>query len=112
VSAARLKTDFWIQACVRRADRDGIAMAVLRRGDPHAGAVLVRVDMRAEGCIVWAQTRTAEGEPAWFRGTGATPVPAETADAYIERHRARDPDIWVLDIDDRRGRLPFDDRLI
>jgi GMP synthase (glutamine-hydrolysing) len=110
MTAPRLRTDFWIQSCVRRADGEGIAMAILHRGDPVAGSILVRVDQRDQGCTVWAQTRTPEGEAAWFRGTG--PVAAEAADAYIARHRARDPDLWVIEIDDRQGRLPFDDRLL
>jgi hypothetical protein len=112
MTAPRLRTDFWIQACVRRADAEGVALAILHRGDPIAGSILVRVDQREQGCVVWAQTRTPEGEPAWFRGTGPKPVTAEEADAYIGRHRARDPDLWVVDIDDRQGRLPFDDRLL
>jgi hypothetical protein len=112
MTAPRLRSDFWVQSCVRRADAENIALAVLRRGDPIAGSILIRLDRRAEGCVVLTQTRDDEGNAAWLRGTGADPVTPEAADAYIARHVSRDPDLWVVDIDDARGRLPFDDKIM
>jgi GMP synthase (glutamine-hydrolysing) len=112
MSADRLKSSIWVQACVFRADREGIAATVLRRGDADSGSILVRLDRRDLGCAVLAETRDTNGDRAWFRGTGPEPVTTETADLYIARHVARDPDIWVVEIDDRHGRLPFDDRIL
>ena len=34
------------------------------------------------------------------------------ADAYIARAVERDPDLWVIEIEDRNGRNPFDGKLI
>jgi GMP synthase (glutamine-hydrolysing) len=112
LTGPRLTSEFWVQSCVRRADREGIAIAILRRGDPVAGSILIRIDRRELGCTVLTQTRDADGNAAWLSGTGTEPVTSEAADAYIERHRARDPDLWVVEIDDRQGRLPFDDRIL
>ena len=36
----------------------------------------------------------------------------EDADAYIARQLRYDPDLWVLEIDDREGRHPFDERIL
>jgi hypothetical protein len=112
MAGERLKSSLWIQACIFRADREGIHAAVLRKGDPDSGSILVRLDRRGLGCAVLAETHDATGERAWYRGTGPENVPTETADAYIARHVTRDPDLWVIEIDDQRGRLPFDDRVL
>jgi hypothetical protein len=112
MAEARLQTVIWVQACVRRGMVDGITVAVLKKGDPEAGSVLVRLDRRDLGCSVLAETRDKVGRRAWLRGTGALPVTGEEADAYIDRSRRRDPDLWVIEVDDRAGRLPFDDAVL
>lgn len=112
MSEPRLTTEFRIRAAIRRADLDSIAVAVLHKGDPTAGAVLIRLDRRAAGCTVLIETRDQAGRPAWLKGTGDAPVAGADADAYIDRSRKRDPDLWVIEIDDEKGRLPFDEKVL
>ena len=112
MSEARLKTGIWVQACVRRGDSAGITVTVVRKGDPDGGAVLVKLNQRELGCTVLAETRDPGGARAWIRGTGATPVAEDVADAYIARNRQRDPDLWVVEVEDRAGRLPFEATII
>ena len=61
---------------------------------------------------VLSQTMTAAGERAWMRGTGAAPVADAEAEAYIQRQRKRDPDLWVIEIEDRRGLFAPDEPVI
>lgn len=105
---ARLKTGVWVQAQVRRCDMQFIPIAVVRKGDPDAGAVLLKLNRRDEGCTVLSQTRDREGRPAWMRASGPNPVPEADADAYIQRQVSRDPDLWVVEIDDPAGRYEID----
>lgn len=112
MSEARLKTELWVQACVRRGNIDGIAVMVVHKGDPTGGSVLVKLNRFEHGCTVLAETRDAAGARAWIRGTGPEPVEESVADAYIARNRQYDPDLWVVEIEDRAGRLPFEARII
>ena len=112
MSPPRLQTALWVQAHVKRADIAGIAMVVLRKGDAEGGSVLVKLNLRDAGCTVLSQSRTPEGELVFLRGTGPEPVTEEEADAYVARQLRYDPDLWVLEIDDRDGRHPFDERIL
>ena len=112
MSAPRLQTALWVQAHVRRSDLQGIAMVVVRKGDAQGGSVLVKLNRRDAGCTVLSQSRTPDGELVFLRGTGAELVTEEVADAYIARQLRYDSDLWVIEIDDRDGRHPFEERIL
>lgn len=103
----RLRSEFWILATVRRYNQSGIPAVVVRRGDDVAGDILVKMNCLENGCTVFTQTRSGTGELVWLEATGAAPVPEPDADAYIARRVQRDPDIWVLEVEDRQGRILF-----
>ena len=104
---ARLKTKLVVQAAVRLCALRAVPITVARRGDEDAGTILVKLNRADLGCIVLAQTRSQSGELAWLRATGDAPVDEPTADAYIARQVKRDPDVWVVEIEDREGRQVF-----
>jgi hypothetical protein len=107
-----LTTGLWVSAQVRLCDRAFIPATVVRRGDPEAGTVLVKVNRFEAGVTVYAQATTLDGDPGWSRGTGPQPVSEAEADAYIARQVARDPDLWVLEIEDRKGQYKLDGKVV
>lgn len=109
---ARLKTKLQVMAAIRLCNVYAIPVVVSRRGDEDAGAILVKMNQRERGYTVLAQTRTGFGDLAWMRATGETPVDEATADAYIARQVSRDPDLWVIEIEDREGRPIFAGRIL
>ena len=109
----RLKTEIWAAALIRRWNQNTAVVATLvRRGDGDAGTVLLKISRLDGTATVLSQTVNAEGNRAWLRGTGASPVADADAEAYIQRQRKRDPDLWVIEIEDRRGLFAPDEPVI
>jgi hypothetical protein len=76
---------------------------VARKGDPRAGAVLVKVvDRRRGASRLYAEAVRADGERVWMRP--AASQDERELDSYIERAVRVDPDVWVVEIEDVEGR--------
>ena len=98
----RLPTKIWVEALIRRAQLAGAAAFILQRGDPERGDVLIKVaDMRGTARAYGPRT-SMEGERIFvnLEGQGVGPDEA-SVDAYMARVRARDSDLWAIEIEDR-----------
>jgi len=112
-SAPRLRTGVWAAALLRRWNQHTAVVATLvRRGDADAGTVLLKINRLDGTATVLSQTVSVDGNRAWLRATGTTPVADTEAEAYIQRQRKRDPDLWVIEIEDRRGLFAPDEPVI
>ena len=100
---ARIRSVIWVQAQQRLCDGAAIPFVVARRGDPDAGAILIKLDRGADGVIVVTRGYAPNGTRAWVRATGAQPVPDAEAEIYLQRQIKMDPDLWVIVIEDRSG---------
>jgi hypothetical protein len=109
---ARLKSGIWVSALIRRCDLAAIPIAVVARGDADAGAVLLKFSDRDGSCRVLSQARQRDGELVWMQATGAVPVGGAEADAYIARQRQRDPDLWVVEIENASPAAVLDGRIV
>ena len=107
-----LTTELWIAAHIRRCTVEGIGATVVRSGDPVGGAVLVKLYMAGQGCRVMTRMTGPDGEPGWMAALGGGLVSEPDADAYIARQVGRDPDLWVLEVDDPKGRHPFEGKML
>lgn len=100
-----LKTDFWASALIRRAQIGGAFAAVARKGDADAGAVLVKVATLDRRARLYAPARNGEGERIWLDlSAGALGNDEAEVDAAIRKRTEQDPDLWVIEVEDRQGR--------
>ncbi|WP_306152238.1 DUF1491 family protein [Roseovarius sp. MMSF_3281] len=103
----RLTAEFWVQAYLARLRLQEIPAFVVAHGDDTAGAVLVKLNTldgqaRAfqrsfdlmSGARIWATL--AEGEE-------------RAVDEAVARQRSFDPDLWVIEVEDRAGRHLLDE---
>lgn len=105
----RMPTSVWVQAGLALCSSRGVPAAVLRKGDPHTGIVLLKVATLDGTCRLLTQQRDIDGILAWVDALPNSSRPAESdADAYIERAGSRDPDLWVIELEDRDARNPFE----
>ncbi len=104
----RLPTHLWVSAGLARCSGDGVPAMVVRKGDPHGGLVLVRIDHLDGHTQLLGQERDIEGALTWRVICEDKPGEEPTTFAYIDRATKRDPDLWVIDIEDRQGHNPFD----
>lgn len=96
-----LKAGIWINAQVRLCNQNHMSAMVRRRGDNDAGSILIIIDRLDGTSYVLSQIRDADGVRNWLKVTGPEPVTYAESEAYIQRRAGTDPDIWVLEIEDR-----------
>jgi hypothetical protein len=112
MSEGRLPTDFWVSAGLRRCSDEGVPATVVRKGELQSGTVILKLNQRDQGCRVLSQTRDIDGRLVWFAALDGALVSEPDADAYIARSVARDPDIWVIEVEHAEGWHPFDGKLM
>ena len=102
----RLTARFWVDAYLARLRLAGVPGFVVAHGDDTAGAVLVKLNTLDGRAAVWHRTvDLMSGERRWLPLTeGEEPV----VDAAIARQRGYDPDLWVIEVEDRAGRHMLD----
>lgn len=103
----RLTAEFWVHAYLARLRLSDIPAFVTAHGDDTAGAVLVKLNTLDGHARAFQRSfDLMSGERRWV-------VLAEGADqeveAVIARQRGFDPDLWVIEVEDRAGRHLLDE---
>ncbi len=105
----RLRSDFWVSAYLRRCGVEGVGAVLRRRGAAEAGAILVKVD-RLDGTATlygpvpqsMFESRGIERGFARMHATDALPTPE--VEQRLTSETRFDPDLWIVEVEDRAGR--------
>ncbi|MEM7076277.1 MAG: DUF1491 family protein [Pseudomonadota bacterium] len=104
---ARLTSDFWVQAYLTRLRGHDIPAFVTARGDATAGAVLVKLNtLDGQARAYQRSIDLTSGERGWMM---LAEGPEHEVDASVMRQRQFDPDLWVIEVEDRAGRHLLDE---
>ena len=103
---ARLKTELWVQAFLRRCQGDGMFGAVLHRGHAEAGALMVVINHLNGTCTLLGPPPGPAYDDDGNRlleNRTVTPLPWAEVDEKIQRARSFDDDLWVIEVEDKTG---------
>ena len=108
---ARLRSDFWVAAYLRRCAVESIDAVLRRRGAAEAGAIFVKIDHRDGTASLFGPAPQslieADHRDRLFVPLLAKVTPLDVED-YMRRQLSFDPDLWLLEIDSAEGRHLLD----
>jgi len=107
----RLKAGLFVRALIRRVEVAGAAAFVVRKGAEEAGAIFIKISRLDGTCTILNQARDSEGGRVWARPLGET-SDEEKASGYFERQIKYDPDLWIVEIEDRAWRSFVEDPVV
>lgn len=110
-TAPRLKAGIFVRALLRRAEVAGASAYVARKGQEEAGAVILKISRLDGTCLVLNQARAGDGELVWARPLGDWTDEAR-AQSWFDKQVKFDPDLWIVEIEDRQGRAFVDEKIV
>ncbi|KAB0265263.1 DUF1491 family protein [Microvirga brassicacearum] len=103
---SRLRSDFWVSAYIRRCNVEGVEAVLRKRGAAEAGAVFVKVDRLDGTASLYGPAPQLFLDDSGERLFSVVLVDATPLDVEerMQREQKFDPDLWLVEVDDRAGR--------
>ncbi len=111
MSDGRLSTDLYVSAHVRQAAQANVPMMVLRRGDASSGTMILKINLLNGTARMLVEARFDDAR-VWTPATRQDPMPERDADEYMTRQGEIDPDAWLIEIEDKQGRVWFPGKVV
>lgn len=105
----RIPTHLWLEAKIRELTAQGVGVYVANRGDKTGGMVLLKISDMAGQCRLLTQQRDLNGVMGWVAAMKDEIGDEKSANEYIARACRRDPDLWVIEVEDKAMHNPFSD---
>ena len=103
---AKLTSRFWVDAYLTRLRVFDIPAFVVAHGDDTGGAVLVKLStLDGKAALFQRSFDLMTGDRSWLELTSGSNL---DVDASIDRQKGFDPDVWVIEVEDRSGRHLLD----
>lgn len=103
----KLTADIWVSAYLTRLRLIEVPAFIVQRGDATAGAVLIKLNtLDGQACCYQRSFDLMTGDRKWVvlvEGNEAD------VDASVAKQRSFDPDLWVIEVEDKEGRHLLDE---
>ncbi|MDG1430392.1 MAG: DUF1491 family protein, partial [Paracoccaceae bacterium] len=100
-------SEFWVQAYLTRLRLNDILAFVVSHGDDTAGTVLVKVNTLDGNAKLFQRVfDILNDQRKW---DVLSEGEERSVDEALARQRSFDPDIWVIEVEDRQGRHLLDE---
>jgi hypothetical protein len=80
-------------------------------GSEEAGAVIIRIARLDGEALILNQARNAQGALVWQQALGGW-TDEKRAAAWCDKQVTFDPDLWIVEIEDRQGRTFVDEPIV
>jgi hypothetical protein len=108
----RLKAGIFVRALIRRVEVAGAQAYVARKGAEEAGAIMLKISRLDGTSLVLDQARRgSESELVWVKPLGDSAT-EEAARKFFDKQIKFDPDLWIVEIEDREGRAFVDEPVV
>ena len=99
MSGERLRASVEASGFIRRAESEGGFAAILKRGDPDRGVLLLTVSSRGRHVAFLERAMSLDGDYRWRSvGPGESAGSTEIAD-FLQKRTRFDADIWLIELD-------------
>lgn len=102
----RLPVDLVINATIRTAAKEGVPITIVKKGDRSSGSIVLKINRLDGTAHLWSQVRMDE-ELVWCPLGATDPLPEPEADQLMHKQAAFDPDLWLIEIEDKQARPWF-----
>jgi hypothetical protein len=94
-----LPTVLLVSALLKRVNDAGGMGMVRARGEPSSGSILLILNDNEGNTQVLERALGPTGQPALIPAGPADTSDTPARESYWQRRRARDPDLWVIELD-------------
>lgn len=103
----KLTADIWVSAYLTRLRLIEIPAFIVQRGDSTAGAVLIKLNtLDGRACCYQRSFDLMTGARKWMILSEGD---EKAVDLSISKQKSFDPDLWVIEVEDKQGRHLLDE---
>ena len=88
-----------VSGLVRRVQQEGGFAAILAKGEPEAGTILVVLAHRGAAQRAFERMPTPSGERHWTLSREEDPGDPAGFAHWLDRRRSQDRDLWIIELD-------------